>query len=47
MFPNAQDALPLPRGPNLERYKKPAKNEVKAGKPEEKTPADAVLLMRS
>src|SRR6185369_813310 len=32
MFPNAQDALPLPRGPNLERYKKLAKDLVKACK---------------
>ena len=32
MFPNAQDALPLPRRPNLERYKKFAKDLVKACK---------------
>jgi hypothetical protein len=32
MFPNAQDALPLPRRPNLERYKKLAKDLVKACK---------------
>jgi len=30
MFPNAQDALPLPRRPNLERYKKLAKDLVEA-----------------
>jgi ankyrin repeat protein len=30
MFPNAQDALPLPQRPNLERYKKLAKDLVKA-----------------
>jgi hypothetical protein len=30
MFPNAQDALPLPRRPNLERYKKLAKDLVTA-----------------
>lgn len=30
MFPNAQDALPLPRRPNLERYKNLAKDLVKA-----------------
>jgi hypothetical protein len=32
MFPNAQDALPLPRRPNLERYKTLAKDLVKACK---------------
>jgi ankyrin repeat protein len=32
MFPNAQDALPLPLRPNLERYKKLAKDLVKACK---------------
>ena len=32
MFPNAQDALPLPRRPNLERYKKLVKDLVKACK---------------
>ena len=32
MFPNAQDALPLPRRPKLERYKKLAKDLVKACK---------------
>ena len=32
MFPNAQDALPLPRRPNLERYKKLAKDLIKACK---------------
>src|SRR5438876_9280905 len=30
MFPNPQDALPLPPKPNLEQYKKQAKNLVKA-----------------
>ena len=30
MFPNAQDALPLPRRPNVERYKNLAKDLVKA-----------------
>ena len=32
MFPNPQDALPLPLRPNLERYKKLAKDLVKACK---------------
>ncbi len=32
MFPNSQDALPLPRRPNIERYKKLAKDLVKACK---------------
>lgn len=32
MFPNAQDALPLPLRPNLERYKKLAKDLVRACK---------------
>jgi ankyrin repeat protein len=32
MFPNAQDALPLPRRPNLERYKKFAEELVEACK---------------
>ncbi len=32
MFPNPQDSLPLPSGPNLEQYKKQAKNLVKACK---------------
>ena len=36
MFPNAQDALPLPRRPNLERYKKLAKELVKACKSDNK-----------
>jgi ankyrin repeat protein len=35
MFPNAQDALPLPRRPNLERYKKLAKDLVSACKSDE------------
>ena len=34
MFPNAQDALPLPQRPNLERYKKLAKELVKASESE-------------
>jgi len=34
MFPNAQDAFPLPQRPNLERYKKLAKELVKACKSE-------------
>lgn len=32
MFPNSQDALPLPRRPNLDRYKKLAKDLVEACK---------------
>ena len=36
MFPNAQDALPLPRRPNLELYKKLAKDLVKACKSDDK-----------
>lgn len=40
MFPNAQDALPLPRRPNLERYQKLAKDLVKACKSDD---ADAVV----
>ena len=32
MLPNAQDALPLPRRPNVERYKNLAKDLVKACK---------------
>ena len=32
MFPNAQDALPLPRRPNIERYKNLARDLVKACK---------------
>src|SRR5678815_4752042 len=32
MFPNPQDALPLPLRPNLERYKKLAKDLTKACK---------------
>src|ERR1051325_6470029 len=35
MFPNAQDALPLPLRPNLERYKKLAKDLIKACKSED------------
>ena len=40
MFPNAQDALPLLRRPNLERYKKLAKDLVKACKSDEE---DAIV----
>ena len=40
MFPNAQDALPLPRRPNLERYKKLAKDLVKACKSDDE---DAIV----
>ena len=36
MFPNAQDALPLPRRPNVELYKKLAKDLVKASKSDDK-----------
>ena len=32
MFPNPQDALPLPPQPSIERYKKIAKELVKACK---------------
>jgi hypothetical protein len=32
MFPNSQDALPLPRRPDLERYKKLAGDLVQACK---------------
>ena len=32
MYPNPQDALPLPPRPNLEQYKKLAKDLVKAWK---------------
>jgi len=32
MFPNPQDALPLPQRPNLEQYRKLAKELVDAGK---------------
>src|SRR5215471_9746674 len=32
MFPNSQEALPLPRKPNLDRYKKLAKDLVEACK---------------
>jgi ankyrin repeat protein len=35
MFPNAQDALPLPQRPNLERYKKLARDLVEACKSDE------------
>lgn len=41
MFPNAQDALPLPRRPDLERYRKLAKDLIKACKSGD---ADAIGL---
>jgi ankyrin repeat protein len=40
MFPNAQDALPLPRRPSLERYKKLARDFVKACKSDDKDAID-------
>src|SRR5262245_44102121 len=40
MFPNAQDALPLPRRPKLERYKKLARGLVNACKSED---TDAIV----
>jgi ankyrin repeat protein len=40
MFPNAQDALPLPRRPNVERYKTLAKDLVKACKSDDE---DAIV----
>ena len=40
MFPNAQDALPLPRRPNPERYKKLARELVKACKSDDKNAID-------
>ena len=36
MFPNAQDALPLPRRPDVERYKNLAKDLVAADEAEVK-----------
>src|ERR1044071_612055 len=41
MFPNAQDALPLPRRPNVERYKNLAKDLVKACKSDD---AESAIL---
>src|SRR5690349_1391380 len=41
MFPNAQDALPLPRRPNVEHYKKLAKDLVKACKSDD---AESAIL---
>jgi len=38
MFPNPQDALPLPARPNLEQYRKLAKSLVKACKPQTTSP---------
>jgi ankyrin repeat protein len=38
MFPNPQDALPLPARPNLEQYKKLAKNLLKACKSQPSNP---------
>jgi hypothetical protein len=43
MFPNAQDALPLPRRPNLERYKKLAKDLVKACKSDDVAGAQLMI----
>jgi ankyrin repeat protein len=40
MFPNAQDALPLPRRPNLERYKQLAKDLVQACKSDDSEAID-------
>lgn len=40
MFPNAQDVFPLPRRPNVERYKNLAKDLVKACKSNDK---DAIV----
>ena len=40
MFPNAQDAFPLPKRPNLERYKKLAKDLVKACKSDDENAID-------
>src|SRR5690349_21993576 len=40
MFPNAQDALPLPRRPDVERYKNLAKDLVKACKSDDE---DAIV----
>ena len=37
MYPNPQDALPLPPRPNLEQYKKLAKDLVKACKSDDPT----------
>jgi predicted amidophosphoribosyltransferase len=37
MFPNPQDALPLPSRPSVERYKKLAKELVKAAKSGDET----------
>ena len=41
MFPNPQDALPLPARPNLEQYKKLAKSLLKACKSQRTNP-DAI-----
>ena len=40
MFPNAQDALPLPQRPNLERYKQLAKQLLQACKSDDKQAID-------
>lgn len=50
MFPNAQDALPLPRRPHVERYQQLAKDLVKASKSEDQSTivdclADARLML--
>jgi len=41
MFPNPQDALPIPPHPSLEQYKKRAKDLVKAARSED---ADAIRV---
>src|SRR5215813_6332653 len=43
MFPNAQDALPLPRRPNVERYKRLAKDLVKACKARKPGDEEAIV----
>ena len=40
MFPNPQDALPLPQRPNLERYKQLAKQLLQACKSDDKQAID-------
>ena len=39
MFPNPQDALPLPARPNLEQYKKLAKDLARAAASADNPPA--------
>jgi ankyrin repeat protein len=43
MFPNAQDALPLPRRPNVERYKDVAKDLVRACRVSKPSDEDAII----